>query len=358
MTARKGGNEGCVYKYDLKHDSWDKLRKYDKREFKPLNHGHAVRSTENGRRNELYVFCGATAIFGQFCLEHHGHREVEKIYDVQKLEDLGYWYPSSIFVGHRLHIFGEIMVGSQHKRKGIYSVFNSEKLQIQKYVMDAGSEMIGGDSDGVPSFYCCKVLYVEHLNEILLFNGHRGNVCVWSLSLKTNKFSISDLLSLPKRNSNNFDVELLHDRIVLILYKSQKELFCFDLDRTADSNHKNKKKKWTKKKVEDLKGINSDCSMVNVGGNYMHFITTTAPQHSRVWLHHLLPQRILRRVYAPMLSHCHHPVSLSWVHLPEPIQYVYPLKAHSFIIIDHSSYYYSYLYLISLFRGKLRSDYQ
>ena len=60
-------------------------------------------------------------------------------------------------------------------------------------------------------------------------------------------------------------------------------------------------------------------------------------------------------------SHCLQPLSLRWCHHSDPMEYYYydhyPLNAHSPFISDAYSDYGSYLYLMSLFRSKLRSDY-
>eukprot|EP01083_Nonionella_stella_P242756 846543_1 len=58
-------NEGCLYKYDLFNDSWDKYRKYRNNTFQPYNHGHAI----NNETNELYIFGGIHKTFALFNLD-------------------------------------------------------------------------------------------------------------------------------------------------------------------------------------------------------------------------------------------------------------------------------------------------
>ncbi len=204
-----------------------------------------------------------------------------------------YWYPTSLFIRNELHIFAEI------DEKPIHSAYYPSKLQICKHFIDSKSEM-NEKIDSCPTFYCCKVIYVKHLKQILVFNGCNSNVLIWCYSLITKKwkiFSISEgyNIYLPKQNTNNFDVTLVDDKIILICYNESKEIWCFNLDTETSSN------KWSRKYCRNLNAINTNCFMINIENNYIHFINKKSTQHYMVWFYNLLTKKIIKRVYTIML---------------------------------------------------------
>jgi len=300
--ARYGGEEGCIYKYDACNDIWQKLKKYESAEFRALNHGMAIYH----KKNQLFLFGGVQPIFANFdLLSQHGKSD---IFDVSKHNEMNFWYPTSIFVGHELHILTEILVDSStHQRRSLHCIYYPKKKQIDRhFITDANSEYIYLNAEqkenaSVPMMYACKVVYVEHLKEILLFNGTDGNTHVWSYSMISNMWKLFELngqcLMLPKRHCNNFDVTCVHDRIVLICYNEQKEIWAVDLKAPRNE----RRSRWTKRNVKQLDGVNDDCSMVNRENEYIHFMNTVSPSHYCVWFYHLLPKRILKQVYGPMV---------------------------------------------------------
>ena len=109
--------------------------------------------------------------------------------------------------------------------------------------------------------------------------------------MKEGTFRILKDVLLPKKNTNNFGVTLLSDRILMMGYVECKEIVAMDLmgDR-----------KWIKKSVDSMSGMTADSSMVNATDHWIHFVNVLAPQHIMVWQYHLLPMKLLHSVYAPM----------------------------------------------------------
>ena len=265
----------------------------------------------------------------------------DNIYNVQAELEMNWLYPTSIFINDELNILGQIIdKTAKNKRKNIHSMFYPQKSQISTHMIeDENSEYLEknakvgdkkkdkhGDKQEdeikedeeeidprlkIPDFWCCKVIYVEHLGEMLLFNGHNGNINVWSCNLRTKKWRIfkdrnGNNLILPKQNDNNFDVTLLHDRIILICYNTSKEIWAYNLSGSYidcyDKVGKTNDNKWFRKKCSNfITGITENTSMVNVDNQCIHFISFINPSHSMLWVYHLLNKAILKRVYSPML---------------------------------------------------------
>eukprot|EP00484_Ammonia_sp_Unknown_P026562 CAMPEP_0197031682 /NCGR_PEP_ID=MMETSP1384-20130603/10610_1 /TAXON_ID=29189 /ORGANISM="Ammonia sp." /LENGTH=622 /DNA_ID=CAMNT_0042461243 /DNA_START=65 /DNA_END=1933 /DNA_ORIENTATION=- len=349
-VVRYGGTEGCIYKYDFLNDLWTKYRKYQSpaihekpaQEFKPVNHGMAIRCNHQ-RSNELWLFGGNNQVFAYFGLERSEFGE--KIYDVSNHQEMHWIYPTSLQIGDEIHIFGRCP-NSKYKRHSLHSIFFPDKLQVSRTVFDQDCEMVDReairalfqkqDKDRekekekdreekekekavlsamddlkeeeieklMPNLFCCKAIYVKHAQQVLVFNGQNANIYIWRYSLQTGKWSIFDddgeVIHLPKQHDNNFDVILLHDSIIVMCYNSSKEIWTYNVGGLVKETGKNNHK-WARKNCKDLSGITDDGYMVNVNDEAIHFLSYILPTHCSVWVYHLMPKRIIKRVYAPML---------------------------------------------------------
>jgi len=333
--VRREGGDTVIYRYDFGKNIWSKIRKikvrtpsvyshhhHDEqmaaigRRFRAWNHGHAVCDAQC---DGLWVF-GNDGILGRFDLRNVSEHRVKDLFF--EIGPNAVEYPSSVFVGETMHVFGETVAAKGTVRKSVHFEFDGKSHSFKQSVLEDDHHLIvrdeadrdheeqnddenrneerehkeSAESEGTeplfPCFYCCKLVHIEHLDEIWIFNGSNGNTAIWSYSIERGTFRILRGVLLPKRNTNNFGVTLVRDRILMVCYVECKEMVAMDLK--AD-------RKWRKKTVDTVRGMSADCSMVNCKDHWIHFVNTIAPQHVMVWQYHLVPQPYLDTVFAPMV---------------------------------------------------------